>query len=121
MTETTTIERDGWGGFFDLLTADHKGENAAIELVDPDIGDQYETERLPFAYASYDSRDDVVVIGVGGDSARFPVLLRHMIDHPAEVDFAVPRPTETDVRIVDADGTATMVRLRPEPALPGPE
>jgi regulator of RNase E activity RraB len=35
LTETTTIERDGWGGFFDLLTADHKGENAAIELVDP--------------------------------------------------------------------------------------
>jgi hypothetical protein len=121
MTETTTIERDGWGGFFDLLTADHKGENAAIELVDRDVGDQYETERLPFAYASYDPKDDVIVIGVGGDSARFPVLLRHLINDPTEVDFTVPRPTETDVRIIDRGGTATMLRLRPKPALPGPE
>jgi hypothetical protein len=121
MTKATTIERDGWADFFDLLTADHKGNAAAIELLDADFGDQYETERLPFAYASYDLRDDVVVIGVGGNSARFPVLLRHLINHPVQVDFAVPRPAETDVRIVDADGTATMLRLRPQPALPEPE
>ncbi|MCW2944175.1 MAG: hypothetical protein JWR24_892 [Actinoallomurus sp.] len=119
MTETTTIDRDGWGRFFDLLTADHKGHSAAIELVDADFGDQYETERLPFAYSSYDPRDDVIVIGVGGDSARFPVLLRHMIHHPVEVDFTVPRPTEMDVRVVATDGTVTMLRLRPKPALPG--
>jgi hypothetical protein len=121
MTEATTIDRDGWARFFDLLTADHKGRLAAIELVDADFGDQYETERLPFTYASYDPRDDVVVVGVGGDSARFPVLLRHMIHHPVEVDFAVPRPTETDVRVVDAGGTVTLLRLRPKPALPEPE
>jgi hypothetical protein len=119
MTETTTIERDGWSGFFDLLTADHKGENVAIELVDRDVGDQYETERLPFAYASYDPKDDVIVIGVGGDSPRFPVLLRHLIDNPTEVDCTVLQPAETDVRIVDRDGTATLVRLWPKPALPG--
>lgn len=35
--------------------------------------------------------------------------------------IAIPRPTERDVRIVDADGTATMLRLRPEPALPQSE
>lgn len=60
----------------------------------------------------------MVVIGVGGDSARFPVLLRHMIYHPAEIDLSVPAPAETDVRIVDKEGTATLLRLRPEPALP---
>lgn len=123
MTEATTIDRDGWVSFFDLLTADHKGKTAAIELVDADIGDQHETEHLPFTYASYDPRDDVIVIGVGGNSARFPVLLRHIINHPVQVDVAAPAPApaETDVRIVDADGTATLLRLRPEPALPEPE
>jgi hypothetical protein len=37
------------------------------------------------------------------------------------VDFAVPLPDETDVRIVGADGTETIIRLRPKPALPEPE
>lgn len=41
-----------------------------------------------------------------------------MIDHPTEIDFTVPEPAETDVRIVGGDGTATLLRLRPEPALP---
>ncbi|MCW2900496.1 MAG: hypothetical protein JWO67_2761 [Streptosporangiaceae bacterium] len=118
MTEATTVDRDGWARFFDLLTADHKGKLATIELADADFGHGHETERLPFNYASYDHRDDVVVVGIGGESARFPVLLRHMINHPVEIDFAVPRPTETDVRVVDSGGTTTILRLRPKPALP---
>ncbi|SEG67011.1 hypothetical protein SAMN04489712_108246 [Thermomonospora echinospora] len=118
MTETMTVERDGWVGFFDTLTADHQGHTVAIELVDSEYGDQYETEGLPFNYASYDPRDDVVVVGVGGNSARFPVVLRHMINHPAEVDVTASRPAEADVRVIDGDGTATMLCLRPRPALP---
>jgi hypothetical protein len=121
MTEATIIDRAGWSKFFDQLTGDHKGRLIAIDLVDAKLGDQRETERLPFTYASYDPRDDVVVVGVGGETARFPVLLRHMINHPVEIDFTLPRPTETAVRVVDADGTATILRLRPKPALPEPE
>lgn len=120
MSQATTVDRGKWAEFFDTLSADHAGQSAAIELLGADFGDQFETERLPFAYASYDPRDDVVVIGVGGNSARFPVLLRHMIDHPTEIDFTVLAPAETDVRIVGGDGTATLLRLRPEPALPPP-
>jgi hypothetical protein len=77
-----------------------------------------ETERLPFTYASYDPRDDAPMIGLGGTTARFPVLLRHLINHPAEVDFAVPRPNETDVRVVGDDATETILGLRPQPARP---
>jgi hypothetical protein len=119
MTAARTVEPERWVGFFDMLTTDHRGNAAAIELVGADWGDQDETERLPFTYASYDQRADAIVIGVGGGSARFPVLLRHIINHPVEVAFTVPRPTEIDVRIVDAGRTATLLRLRPEPALTG--
>ncbi|GLY92575.1 DUF5335 family protein [Actinoallomurus iriomotensis] len=118
MSQATTVDHGKWAEFFDTLSADHAGHSAAIELLDADFGDQFETERLPFAYASYDPRDDVVVIGVGGNSSRFPVLLRHMIDHPTEIDLTVPEPAETDVRIVGEDGTTTLLRLRPKPALP---
>lgn len=54
MTEAMTIDGDRWVGVFDRLSADHKGQSAAIALVGADFGDQYETERPPFAYASYD-------------------------------------------------------------------
>jgi Family of unknown function (DUF5335) len=121
MTEARTVDDGRWVAFFDLLSKDHMGQAAAIELADADFGDQYETERLPFAYASYDPRDDVIVIGVGGNSSRFPVLFRHIINHPVQVDVTAPAPAETDVRIVDADGIATLLRLRPESALRGPE
>ncbi|MCO5997839.1 DUF5335 family protein [Actinoallomurus rhizosphaericola] len=120
MTEPKMIDRNGWAGFFDQLSADHQGDITAIELFDTDFGDQYETERLPFTYASYDRKDDVIVIGVGGNSARSPVLLRRMIHRPVEVDAAVPAPGQSDIRIVAEDGTTTMVHLRPGAALPGP-
>lgn len=121
MPETVTIDRDKWSGFFDTLSADFNGSSVAIELVGAEYGDQYETERLPFTYASYDYRDDVIVVGVGGNSARFPVLLRHIINHPVQVDSTALGPGESDIRIVDRDGTVTMLRLRPTPALPPPD
>ena len=49
------------------------------------MGIMPEAERLPFAYAAYDPKDDVLVIAVGG-TAKYPVVLRHLILHPTEVD-----------------------------------
>src|SRR4051794_6616011 len=39
-----------------------------------------------FAYVAYDPKDDVVVIAVGGNTPKYPVVLRHLIWHPTEVD-----------------------------------
>jgi hypothetical protein len=72
-------------------------------VLDPTYGDNSEVERLPFNYANYDHEDDVVTIGVVGNSIRYPVL-RHLIVHPTEVDVA-----EQAVRIVDQDGTSTLM------------
>jgi len=118
MTSAGAVDRSDWVGFFDLLTKDQEGRLLVIEVLDPDVGDQHEAERLPFSYASYDPRDDVVVVGVGGSTARFPVVLRHMIQHPTVVDVAVPTPTQTTVRVVDADGTTNLLHFYPKPALP---
>lgn len=60
-----------------------------IELLDPSVGYQHEAERLPFTYINFDSADDVIVVAVGGKSRRYPVVLRHMVWNPTEVDLAV--------------------------------
>ena len=116
MSEGITIDRDQWARFFEELTEDHKGSLVTVEVLDESLGDQFEGKRLPFAFASFDPRDDMVIISAEGESERGPVL-RHMISHPSEVDVAIPEPDETVLRVV-GDQNTTLVYFHPKPALP---
>ncbi len=104
VTEISSAKRSEWASLLDRLTKDHVGELISIEVLDPTYGDLHEAERLPFAYASYDPRDDVVVVAVGGARPRYPVVLRHMISRPTEVSVS-----DGAARVIDADGTATVI------------
>jgi hypothetical protein len=106
MADTSITDRGKWEVLFDLLTKEHEGEFITIELLDPEFGAQHQVERLPFAYADYDPRDDVVIVAVGG---RYAVPLRHMIWHPSEVSVA----PDGAVRVVEQDGTPTLVSFYP--------
>lgn len=68
------------------------------------------------AYAAYDPKDDVVVIAVGGRSPRYSVILRHMISHPTEVAAADVDTARAALRVIDADGTATLTSFFPAAA-----
>jgi hypothetical protein len=118
---TEVLARDAWYDELEDLTRLHRGDGVTIEVVDRTFGDQIEaTERLPLAYIEYDRKDDVIVVAVGGQSARFPVVLRHIIEHPAQIFIAPPPPAPVEtVNIIDRDGTQTVVTLLPRPALPG--
>jgi hypothetical protein len=118
---TEALTRDGWQDALDDFTKIHRGDAVTIEVVDKTFGDQVEVaERLPFAYIEYDRKDDVVVVAVGGQTARFPVVLRHMIQHPQQIFIYPPRPTPAEtVDVTDAEGTQTVVTVHARPALPG--
>jgi hypothetical protein len=107
MAGTATKDRNEWTPMLDQLSREHEGDSVRIEVVDPTYGDHPQVERLPFSYASYDPKDDVVIVAVGGRSERYPVVLRHMISHPAEVDATQDVPVA--LRVVDDDGTITLV------------
>jgi hypothetical protein len=114
MADTTTLNRSEWKNALDQLTVDHDGELVTIEVLDPLVGHQHEAERLPFAYINYDPKDDVVIVAVGGRSARYPVELRHMVWHPAEVDIALDDGSHpVAVRVVEPDTTTTLVAFYP--------
>jgi hypothetical protein len=110
MADTSTTDRQGWVEGLDRLTKDREGQDVTIEVLDREFGDQTEAERLPFAYASYDPKDDVVVVAVGGRSSRYPAVLRHMVWHPTEVDIDLDAGA---VRVVEQDGTTTIVSFFP--------
>jgi hypothetical protein len=109
MAGTATLNRSQWKSALDQLTADHEGSHVTIELLDPVVGHQHEVERLPLSYINYDPKDDAVIVAVGGNSPQYPVVLRHMVWHPTEVDVAVEEVPEPAVRIVEPDGTTTLV------------
>ncbi|MFI2367628.1 DUF5335 family protein [Streptomyces sp. NPDC018833] len=117
MAGTPSLDRSGWSGALDEVTAAHDRELVTIEVVDPSIGHQYEAERLPFSYLAYDPKDDVAIVGVGGEPPRCPVVLRHMVPHPQEIDITTLATSQTAVRVLDPEGTATLITFYPvEPA-----
>ena len=106
MTPSPTTGHDEWVQQLDQLTRDRQGQYVTIEILHPALGDAPEAEHLPFAYAAYDPKDELVVIAVGGNTAKYPVLLRHMISQPAEVDVDVDAGA---LKVVEEDGTTTIV------------
>jgi hypothetical protein len=110
MADTATTDRKAWVEGLDRLTKDREGHDVTIEVVNRSFGDQTEAERLPFSYTSYDPKDDVVVVAVGGRSSSYPVVLRHMVRHPSEVDIDLEAGA---FRVVEKDGTTTIVTFFP--------
>ncbi|TVL91282.1 DUF5335 family protein [Streptomyces sp. SAJ15] len=113
MAETPLLDRSRWTTALDELTEAHAGESVSIEVLDPEIGHQYEAQRLPFSYLGYDPKDDVVIVAVGGQSSQYPVVLRHMVQHPKEIDVATAGVPEAAVRVLDQEDTATLISFFP--------
>ncbi|MEU7056478.1 DUF5335 family protein [Streptomyces sp. NPDC046197] len=114
MAGSETLDRGTWETVLNQMTEEHDGESVSIEVLDPEVGHQYEAERLPFGTLTYDPKDDIVAVSVGGRSARYPVVLRHLVSHPREVDVTTQDIPEPAVRIVDQDGTATLITFFPQ-------
>ena len=110
MTTTTPEQRSEWVTLTDRLSADHAGHEVTIEVLDPDGGENSMVERLPFTGITYDHKDDVVVISVGGSSLRYPVVLRHVIHHPTEILFDLVSQGAA-LKITDLSGTTTLVSI----------
>ncbi|MCU1603665.1 MAG: hypothetical protein JWP46_130 [Modestobacter sp.] len=110
MAAISPQQRTEWTALTDRLTAEYQGYDVTIEVLDPQAGASPLVERLPFDTLTYDHKDDVVVLAVGGDSPRSPVALRHLIRHPQEfvVDLT---PEGAAAKITDSTGTTALVTL----------
>jgi hypothetical protein len=103
------LDRSEWQAYLDRLTAEGAGSEVTIEILDSELGDQPEAERLPLAYLSYDPKDDTVIVAVNGEDPHEPVL-RHMIPHPKVLlADALPPYVPWAIDVIEADGTQTIV------------
>ena len=113
-----TEPRDTWRAQLDDLTEQFAGGSVTIEVLDREFGDEEEAQRLPLAFIEYDPKDDVVIVAVGGESARYPVVLRHIVRDPQNVVVDTlgggdDAPVAVDV--AGGDGGHTIVTIHRQP------
>ena len=109
MAVTTPEQHSEWTKLTDRLTADHQAHDVAIEVLDAEGGDNSLVERLPFdgiVRPQGRRRRDLR----GGSPPHYPVVLRHLIDHPTEILFDLI-PQGAALKITSASGTTTLVSL----------
>ena len=113
-------ERTEWTRLTDRLSAAYAGYDVTIEVLAPDVGDNPMVERLPFDHVTYDHEDDVLVVAVGGKDQRYPVVLRHLVQHPRAL-LVDENPQGVALKVTDEWGTTTLASLlRPRDSAPGP-
>jgi hypothetical protein len=60
------IDKTDWTEFCDRVSVALSGKCAEIEIASPDLGDQPETQWLPFLGITYDRKDDLIEIAMTG-------------------------------------------------------
>ncbi|MCU1489805.1 MAG: hypothetical protein JWM85_1210 [Acidimicrobiaceae bacterium] len=104
--------RQDWHELLDKMTLAYADEDTTIELLDQEFGDEYEAEHMPLAYIEYDEHSDMASVAVGGRDGRFPVALRHEIDHPTTIRTdSKPPELPLAIEIVGGDGSRTLVTI----------
>ena len=107
------ISKDQWAVFLKDFDRMHRGNEARIEIIGRDFGDQEETAWLPLSGISYDPHGDQIIVTVGGISGRYPVHLTHMMAHPVQVAVTEPKKgTQRSILIATSDETETLVHVR---------
>jgi len=108
------IAKDQWAAFLKDFDRTHHGNEARLEIIGRDFGDQEETAWLPLSGISYDPHGDQIIVTVGGISSRYPVHLSHMITHPVQVAVTeLTKGTQCSILIEASDETETLVHVRP--------
>jgi len=109
---TQELDAEGWHEYFDSLTPSIEGMLVTIEVMDEQEGDQLDVERMPLQAISYDPRDDVLEIALGGRGVRYPVVLRHFISSPKTISVEESNSiTPTAIFVTDGGGVQTLIRL----------
>jgi Family of unknown function (DUF5335) len=117
-TTTRELDRQSWAGYLDSLTESSEGLLVSIELMSEEIGDQSDVERMPLQAISYDPRDDVLEVAVGGRGVRYPIVLRHFISNPTTISVEEDgAPSPSAILVTDPSGVRTLIRLFEPPEL----
>jgi len=111
-TTTQELDAERWHENFDSLTPSIEGMLVTIEVMDALAGDQLDAERMPLQAISFDPKDNVLEIALGGRGVRYPVVLRHFVSGPRTIGVEESSSiTPTAILVTDGAGVRTLIRL----------
>ena len=118
--QTQMIDKGDWAAFAEDFSKQHAGENATLEMVGNDVGDQYAAENLPFVGMSLEQKGSdagslVLMLGTEGEDS-----MERFIAGPQSLKVHVTPEGETVVEIEAEDEPTLLLHLTPLTALPAP-
>ncbi len=93
--------------------------DVTIEVVGEDVGDQVAADHLAWHGVTYDSRNDVIEVSVGGRREQADVVLRHAIHRPARVWIEEREGIVHAISVESGDSPTTIIRFHERHALGG--
>jgi hypothetical protein len=107
---TKSIPTEEWEKFFDQFTTSNRGKHIAIEIVDPELGDEELIKNAPLLAMIYDrpSKGNNLAIEMGRDKMNYG----HSIDAPTEILTGENSEGEImAIWIAEATGRKTLVKF----------
>lgn len=103
---TRKIEKEEWKAFFDGISKSGglNQKRAEIEVIGLNIGDQIAAEWVPLLGISYNSRNDMLELGLEG--------LNHLIHRPKMIFVDELGTGLLSISVTDEDDAQHIVRLR---------
>jgi hypothetical protein len=119
-TDTQAIPREAWREYFDVVSKVMGTVKATVEIVGPDVGDQFVSEQpLVLVGITYDDQDDILVIGLDAPGGHREEL-EHIVYKPQTI-YATGGPgfkTELVLDIADDEARQTLVTITRVEELP---
>jgi hypothetical protein len=110
---TLLLPKQAWKSYFEAMSDVLIGKWAEVEVAALDLGDQIVAERLPLLGITYDTKDDLVDVSLGGENQ-----LNHLIRNPSQIVIAEGVDGLRSIAITSGDGTVQVLRLRDPLRLP---
>jgi hypothetical protein len=106
------LPKEAWTKFFGRLSRLLEGKRAEVEVASLGLGEQFESEWAPLVGVSYDHKDDVFSVHVGG--------IDHLIPRPRSLAVRWAGPAVESLAITDSEGVLHLVRFSEPLILPRP-
>ncbi len=112
---TRTLNKLDWEAYLNRVSKELGACLAEVEVAGLGIGDQVEAEWVTLTGASYDPKDDLVVMDL---LSRDDKNVEHLVHRPVELVVNEEAGGLAGLVVADADGQRTILRLKKPLALP---
>ena len=107
------LPKRAWKSDFEAMSDVLIGKWAEVEVASLDLGDQIVAEWIPLLGITYDDKDDLVDVSLGGENQ-----LNHLIRRPTQIEIVDETDGLRSIAITTGDGTVQVLKLKDPLRLP---